>query len=218
MQVFHRSTNVLSRVTLFGGLIILAGSIYLLATVNRSPWVSRQGIAREQPIQFSHRHHAGELGIDCRYCHTTVEELAYAGMPPTQTCINCHSQIWSDSPYLEPLRASWREETPNSWTKVYDLPGYVYFDHSVHVTKGVGCTSCHGDVDNQNVLWQEPSLHMEWCLDCHRNPERVLRPAEEIFSMGWERPSDQAEQGAQLAATYDTPSERVLTSCSTCHR
>lgn len=215
MQVFHRSTNVLSRVTIFGGLLIVAASFYLLATVNASPWVSRQGVAREQPVQFSHRHHAKELGIDCRYCHTTVEELAYAGMPPTQTCINCHAQIWSDSPYLEPVRASWRDEKPIEWTKVYDLPGYVYFDHSAHVTKGVGCTSCHGNVDEQNVLWQEPSLHMEWCLNCHREPEKYVRPPSEVFNMDWEPPADQLRLGLELIKLNDIEPRE---DCGACHR
>ncbi|MBM4267375.1 MAG: cytochrome c3 family protein [Deltaproteobacteria bacterium] len=215
MQVFHRSTNVISRVTIFGGLFAVVGALFLLAAINRSPWATRQGIAREQPVQFSHRHHAGELGIDCRYCHTTVEDLAYAGMPTTQTCMTCHVQIWSDSEFLEPVRASWRDEKPIRWIKVYDLPGYVYFDHSVHVNKGVGCQSCHGDVDDMNVLWQNPSLHMEWCLGCHREPEQHLRPRDQVFSMSYHPPADQLSLGLQLLAEYDV---RPRTECGACHR
>ena len=215
MQVFHRSTNVISRFTIFGGLFLLGGLTFGLATVNRSSWVTRQGIAREQPVQFSHMHHAGELGIDCRYCHTTVERLAYAGMPPTQTCMNCHAQIWRDSPFLEPVRSSWRTGESLQWIKVYDLPGYVYFNHSIHVAKGVGCATCHGDVTKMNVLWQAPSLQMEWCLDCHRHPARYVRPRDHVFDMKWQPPADQLALGLQLIADYDI---RPRTDCSACHR
>ena len=215
MQVFHRSTNVISRFTIFGGLFLLGALTFGLATVNRSSWVTRQGIAREQPVQFSHMHHAGELGIDCRYCHTTVERLAYAGMPPTQTCMNCHSQIWRDSPVLEPVRSSWRTGESLQWIKVYDLPGYVYFNHSIHVAKGVGCATCHGDVTKMNVLWQAPSLQMEWCLDCHRHPARYVRPREHVFDMKWQPPAEQLALGRQLIADYDI---RPRTDCSACHR
>jgi Cytochrome c7 and related cytochrome c/Class III cytochrome C family len=215
MQVFHRSTNVISRFTIFGGLFLLGALTFGLATVNRSSWVTRQGIAREQPVQFSHMHHAGELGIDCRYCHTTVERLAYAGMPPTQTCMNCHSQIWRDSPVLEPVRSSWRTGESLQWIKVYDLPGYVYFNHSIHVAKGVGCATCHGDVTKMNVLWQAPSLQMEWCLDCHRHPARYVRPREHVFDMKWQPPAEQLALGLQLIADYDI---RPRTDCSACHR
>ena len=215
MQVFHRSTNVISRFTIFGGLFLLGALTFGLATVNRSSWVTRQGIAREQPVQFSHMHHAGELGIDCRYCHTTVERLAYAGMPPTQTCMNCHSQIWRDSPVLEPVRSSWRTGESLQWIKVYDLPGYVYFNHSIHVAKGVGCATCHGDVTKMNVLWQAPSLQMEWCLDCHRHPARYVRPREHVFDMKWQPPTEQLALGLQLIADYDI---RPRTDCSACHR
>jgi hypothetical protein len=215
MQVFHRSTNVISRFTIFGGLFVLVGLVYGLAIVNRSSWVTRQGIAREQPVQFSHMHHAGELGIDCRYCHTTVERLAYAGMPATQTCMNCHAQIWRDSPVLEPVRSSWRTGESLEWAKVYDLPGYVYFDHSIHVAKGVGCATCHGDVTRMNVLWQSPTLHMEWCLDCHRQPERYVRPREHVFDMDWAAPADQLALGLELIDDLDI---RPRTDCSACHR
>jgi len=215
VQVFHRSTNVLSRFTIFGGLFVVAGLVYGLYLVNSSPYVTQQGIAKEQPVQFSHKHHAGELGIDCRYCHTTVETLAYAGMPATKTCMNCHSQIWADSEFLDPVRESWRTDESIEWIKVYDLPEYVYFDHSIHVNKGVGCATCHGRVDLMNVLWQEPTLQMEWCLDCHRQPEKYLRPRQFIFSMDYQPPADQIALGNKLKAEYDVDT-RVQ--CSACHR
>jgi hypothetical protein len=215
VQVFHRSTNVLSRFTIFGGLFVIAALVYGLALINRSPYVTRQGVAREQPVQFSHKHHVGELGIDCRYCHTTVERLAYAGMPATKTCMNCHSQIWAASEFLEPVRESWRSDESIRWTKVYDLPEYVYFNHSIHVSKGVGCASCHGRVDLMNVLWQQPTLQMEWCLDCHRHPERHLRPRQFIFSMDYQPPADQIALGEKLKREYDV---EARVQCSACHR
>jgi len=177
--------------------------------------VTQAGVAREQPIQFSHRHHAGELGIDCRYCHTTVERTASAGMPATQTCMNCHAQIWVESPMLEPVRASYRTDTSIRWARVHDLPDYVYFNHSIHVQKGIGCATCHGRVDRMNLTWQEASLQMEWCLDCHRAPERYVRPRAEVFNMAWEPPSNQLEVGRELVHEYKIQS---LTDCYTCHR
>jgi len=214
-QVFHRSTNTFSRVSIFGALFFIAGATYGLALINRSAYVTEAGVAREQPIQFSHRHHAGELGIDCRYCHTTVERTASAGMPATQTCMNCHAQIWVESPMLEPVRASYRTDTSIRWTRVHDLPDYVYFNHSIHVQKGIGCATCHGRVDRMNLTWQEASLQMEWCLDCHRAPERYVRPRAEVFNMAWEPPSNQLEVGRELVHEYKIQS---LTDCYTCHR
>lgn len=215
VQVFHRSTNVLSRFTIFGGLFVVAGLVYGLYLFNSSPYVTQQGIAKEQPIQFSHKHHVGELGIDCRYCHTTVEKLAYAGMPATKTCMNCHSQIWSNSEFLDPVRESWRTDESIEWIKVYDLPEYVYFNHSIHVNKGVGCATCHGRVDLMNVVWQEPTLQMEWCLDCHRQPEKYLRPRQFIFSMDYQPPADQIALGNELKREYDV---EARVQCSACHR
>jgi len=215
MQVFHRSTNTLSRFSIFGSLFILAGLVWALALVNRSPYNTQAGIAREQPIQFSHQHHAGELGIDCRYCHTTVERTAYAGIPPTKTCMNCHAQIWVDSPFLEPVRSSWRTDQSIEWTKVHDLPDFVYFNHSIHVAKGVGCVTCHGRVDRMNVMWQESSLQMEWCLGCHREPERYVRPREYVFRMDWQPDVDQLTLGRRLVKDYDI---QTRTECWTCHR
>jgi hypothetical protein len=214
-QVFHRSTNTLARISIFGALFAIGGLVYALALVNRSGYVTNAGIAREQPVPFSHRHHAGELGIDCRYCHTSVERSANAGFPPTQTCMNCHSQMWADSPTLEPVRASWRSGESIAWVRVYDLPDFVYFNHSIHVAKGMACAVCHGRVDKMNLTWQQPSLQMEWCLDCHRQPERYVRPREEIFNMAYEPPRDQARLGAELVGAYDI---KASTDCYVCHR
>jgi hypothetical protein len=214
-QIFYRSTNTLSRVSIFGAVFFVAGALWLLAALNRSGYVTQQDVAREQPVQFSHKHHAGELGIDCRYCHTSVEISAVASVPPTKTCINCHSQIWAQSQFLEPVRASWRTDQSIRWIKVNDLPDFVYFNHSVHVHKGIGCVSCHGRVDRMNQLYQAASLQMEWCLDCHRHPERHVRPREEVFNMRWEPPADQDALAATLMKAYDI---RPRTDCSTCHR
>ncbi len=155
------------------------------------------------------------MGVDCRYCHTSVDKSATAGIPPTKTCMNCHSQIFNQSPTLEPVRASWRTDTPIEWVKVHDLPDFVYFNHSAHVNKGVGCTTCHGPVDKMSYVWQEKSLLMEWCLDCHRQPEKYLRPKSEVYSVAWKSPSNQLELGRKLAAEYEV---KTQVTCSTCHR
>jgi cytochrome c7-like protein/class III cytochrome C family protein len=216
-QVFHRSTNTLSRLSIFGGLFVVAALAWGSALVNRSAYVTWAGVARQQPVPFSHRHHAGELGIDCRYCHTTVERTAVAGIPPTKTCMNCHSQIWVDSPMLEPVRASFRSDRSIEWIKVHDLPDFVYFNHSIHVRQGIGCASCHGRIDRMNLTWQDASLQMEWCLNCHRQPEEYVRPREEVFNMEWKPPGDQATLGRKLVAEYHIQKQQ-LTNCSICHR
>jgi hypothetical protein len=215
MQVFHHSTNTLSRLSIYGALFAVVFALWLGREVNRSPYVTQADVAREQPVPFSHAHHVGGMGIDCRYCHTTAEVAAAAGIPPTKTCMNCHSQIWSNSPMLEPVRASFRTGESIEWTRVHDLPDFVYFDHSAHVNKGVGCTTCHGRVDRMPLMWQEASLHMEWCLDCHRRPEKFLRRKEEVFNPAYEPPADQLELGRQLVAQYAV---HPRTSCSACHR
>jgi cytochrome c7-like protein len=215
MQVFHHSTNTLSRLSIFGALFAVLFALWLGREINRSPYVTQADTAREQPVQFSHAHHVAGIGIDCRYCHTAAETSNVAGIPPTKTCMNCHSQIWSNSPALEPVRASYRTGTSLQWTRVHDLPDFVYFDHSAHVNKGVGCTTCHGRVDRMPLMWQENSLYMEWCLECHRQPEKYLRPKEEVFNPAYEPPADQLALGRKLVAQY---SVHPRTSCSTCHR
>jgi hypothetical protein len=221
-QIFHRSTNAISRFTVFGSVFGVVGTLWLMGAVERSPWVTQQCVVRDQPVPFSHRHHVGQLGIDCRYCHVSVEESAFAGIPATKTCMTCHSQVWTDSPMLEPVRASWRDDRSIEWTRVHDLPDFAYFNHSIHVAKGIGCESCHGRVDRMPLTWQESSLQMEWCLECHREPERHIRPRDEVYTMGWDpsrsdAPTSQAELGRALVDLYDVHTAN-LTNCSICHR
>ena len=213
-QIFHRSTNTLSRLSIFGALFVVLGGLWLLAVINRSSYVTQAFVTRQQPVQFSHKHHNGELGIDCRYCHTGVERAAFAGLPPTATCMSCHAQIWRDSPFLDPVRRSFATDASMRWVRVNDLPDFVYFKHDVHIAKGVGCVTCHGRVDQMNQLYQASSLQMEWCLDCHRHPERYVRPLDRVFDMAW-APEDQAALGPLLLAANDV---HTRTDCSTCHR
>ncbi|HLG17422.1 MAG TPA: cytochrome c3 family protein [Blastocatellia bacterium] len=217
-QIFRRSTNSISKVSIFGAVFIIAALLWLGAMLDRSSYNTQAFVPREQPVQFSHKHHSGDEGIDCRYCHTSVESEAFAGIPPTKTCMNCHSQIWSQSPYLEPVRESFKNDQPITWTRVHDLPDYVYFNHSIHVNKGVGCSTCHGRVDLMPLVYQTESLQMEWCLACHREPERFIRPREEVFNMEWEPPANQIEEGQRRVKEYNILAPDVLTSCSTCHR
>ena len=214
-QIFHRSTNTIAKVSIFGAVFFIAGLFGLFDEVNRSPWVTQAHVARDQPIQFSHERHVAGNGIDCRYCHTSVEDSSFAGIPPTKTCMNCHSQIFANSPFLEPVRSSFRTGTSIEWTRVDDLPDFVYFNHSIHLHKGIGCTTCHGPVDRMPLMRQEASLQMEWCLDCHRNPEQYVRPRDAVFRADYVKPPDQTELGRRLVAEYQI---QKLTSCSTCHR
>src|SRR4051812_25317475 len=197
-QIFHRSTNTIARVSIFGAVFLAAGGLWVLDALNRSGYVTRQDQARTQPVQFSHAHHVGDAGIDCRYCHTSVESSAVAGVPPTKTCMNCHSQLWIQSAELEPVRESYRTGNSIQWTRVHDLPDFVYFNHSAHVNKGVGCSTCHGRVDRMPLMSQHASLQMEWCLDCHRKPEQYVRPQSEVFNAAWEPPANQLEEGQKL--------------------
>ena len=217
-QIFHRSANTIARVSIFGAVFFIAGLLVLFAEVSRSPWVTEAHVAREQPIQFSHERHVAGNGIDCRYCHTSVETAASAGMPSTAVCMNCHKQIWADSPYLEPVRASFKTGKPLEWIRVHDLPDFAYFNHSIHVNKGVGCSTCHGRIDQMPVVSQASSLQMEWCLECHRRPENFVRPKEKVFDMEWRPPADQKQKGLELVKAYRIQQANVLTSCSTCHR
>ena len=188
-QVFDRSSNALARASLvLTGLIVIALGV-ALNSLQRSPWVTRQGQRPDQPVPFSHKHHVEGLGLQCQYCHTSVEKSSYAGIPPTKTCINCHAQIWTNAELLEPVRHSWATGESIQWIRVHDLPDYVYFNHEIHVNKGIGCASCHGRVDQMPLMYQENSLQMEWCLNCHRNPAKNLRPASEIYNMAWEGPT-----------------------------
>jgi hypothetical protein len=225
-QIFHRSTNTISKVSIFGAVFILGGLGWVLAVYARSSYATGAYLAHDQPVPFSHRHHAGELGIDCRYCHTSVEDSSFAGIPPTKTCMNCHEQIWVGSEMLRPVRDSYSGGKSLEWQRVHVLPEFVYFDHSIHVKKGVGCASCHGRIDEMPLTFQVNSLLMEWCLDCHRAPELYVRPREQVFNMAW-RPEDEIKNpntgerydqetlGRELVEKYQI---HKLTSCSTCHR
>ncbi len=217
-QVFHRSSNTIAKASVVGLVIVLAGAFWGLDQISRSGYVTRAMETRVQPVPFSHKHHVGQLGIDCRYCHTSVERTAYAGIPPTQTCMNCHKLIWTNADMLEPVRSSFRTDQSIRWIKVHDLPDFVYFNHSIHVNKGIGCVSCHGRVDHMNLTWQQNSLQMEWCINCHRHPDQYIRPKNEVFSMTWTPPNgDQRALGRKLVKEYDIRL-RLLTNCSTCHR
>jgi hypothetical protein len=214
-QIFHRSTNTIARVSIYGAVILVAILGYAVNVVNQTSYVTEVHNARPQPVPFSHKHHVGELGMDCRYCHSSVEVSSSAGMPPTQTCMACHSQIWTGAAILEPVRASYRDSTPISWTRVNALPDFVYFNHSIHVAKGVGCTTCHGPIAEMNITWREQSLYMRWCLDCHNAPEKYLRPRSEVFNAFYKSPSDQEVLGNRLMSEYKV---QKLTTCTTCHR
>jgi hypothetical protein len=230
-QIFHRSTNTIARASIFAAVFLVGGLLWAALELSRSPYVTYAGVARMQPVPFSHQHHVGGLGIDCRYCHTSVETSGFAGIPPTKTCMNCHAQIWTGAPMLEPVRESYRTGKSLVWTRANDLPDYVYFDHSIHINKGVGCNTCHGPVNKMPLMYNYASLQMEWCLDCHRAPEKYLRPRDQVFNMEYVQPGrdqvikvngrefkDQIELGNYLKATYNVRSVRDITSCNTCHR
>jgi len=219
-QIFSRSANALARSSLFGLVSLVALGGWLILTLMRSSWATKQNEFVEQPIQFSHAHHVGGVGLDCRYCHTSVEKSSFAGIPPTKTCMNCHSQIWANAPILEPVRASFRSDVPLNWIRVNDLPDFVYFNHQIHIKQGVGCNTCHGPVDQMPLMYQATSLLMEWCLDCHRAPEKYLRPRGEVFNMNYKVPAGttQLEVGLRLKQEYGLSSKEHMTSCSVCHR
>jgi Cytochrome c7 and related cytochrome c len=214
-QIFHRSTNTISRVSIYGAVILIAILGYAVNVVNQTSYVTEVHTARPQPVPFSHKHHVGELGLDCRYCHSSVEVSSSAGMPPTQTCMACHAQIWAGAAILEPVRASYRDSTPIVWTRVNALPDFVYFNHSIHIAKGVGCTTCHGPIAEMNITWREQSLYMRWCLECHNAPEKYLRPRSEVFNAFYKTPANQDALGNQLMTEYKV---QKLTNCTTCHR
>ena len=231
MQIFHRSANVLARASIYAGIFTFAGLLWAGVQLQRSPYITYAGTARPQPAPFSHEHHVAAIGIDCRYCHTSVETSSFAGIPPTKTCMNCHSQIWTNAAYLEPVRESFRSGKSLVWNRVNDLPNFVYFDHSIHVTKGVGCNTCHGPVDRMPLMFNYASLQMEWCINCHRAPEKNLRPREQVFNMRYQQPTKdlpvvvdgktfthQTDLGKYLVKKYDLRSVMDITSCSTCHR
>lgn len=223
--VFPRWANYLLPLLVLG---ILGGGLYATTVVyyGFSPKATAVGYQPVQPVPYSHAIHAGELGIDCRYCHVTVETAAFAAIPPTQTCMNCHTNIKGASPNLAPVKRSSATGEPVKWKKVHDLPDYVYFNHAAHVTKGVGCFSCHGRIDQMDVVKQVSPLSMGWCLDCHRNPENALRPKDQVTNMNWKAPAVEGKSDAEAQAIFGETLKKeygirdtaYMTSCYTCHR
>ena len=216
--IFKPKHNAIFRLVLIGiaGFLLLGGG--LETAIYWSSYVTGTNLAEAQPIPFSHKHHVGELGLDCRYCHTSVEKAASAGMPSTHTCMTCHSIIWQNSPVLAPVRDSYKNQIPISWNRIYRLPDYVYFNHSIHVGKGMGCTSCHGRIDQMPITWKHEAFYMRQCLACHRNPEKNIRPVDQVFNMKWQAPQDQDHLGMTLLEKYKIPNQQRLTDCTTCHR
>ena len=228
-QTFHPAFNTIARASIFGFVFILAGLAWLGYGVQKSPYLTQQGMTRDQPVPFSHEHHVRGLGIDCRYCHSSVEQSGFAGIPATETCMTCHSKIWTNADILQPVRTSWQSDRPIAgaggdnttaagWVRVHNLPKFVFFNHSIHVNKGVGCSTCHGRVQEMPLMYQSATLQMEWCLTCHREPEMNLRPRSEIFNMEWTPPPDQKERGKELAALYHVAPVEHLQTCYVCHR
>lgn len=219
--VFPRWANYLMPTLL---VLVLAAGILVPAmmVLGFHPDNTDVGYAPQQPVPFSHALHAGELQMDCRYCHNTVETTGHAAIPPTQTCMNCHATIKADSPNLEAVRRSYADGTPIHWVKVHDLPDYAYFNHAVHIAKGVGCVSCHGRIDQMEVVRQEKSLSMAWCLQCHRQPELHLRPRDQVTNMTWDplqaTGKTQQQLGEALKQLHGIQGPDYMTSCSTCHR
>lgn len=213
-QVFHKRSNYFARGSLvFGGVFLLG---VVLISHNVTSYTHDLYVAFDQPAPFSHKHHVKELGIDCRYCHTSVEKGPFAGVPPTETCYTCHSQIWTNSPLLQVVRDSYTSKTPMQWNRVNNVPDFVFFDHSVHVAKGVSCYTCHGPVDKMNLIYKENAFEMSWCLKCHKNPEAQVRPTSELFNSAYD-PAQHAEDGKRLVEQYGIKKEQ-LSDCWICHR
>jgi hypothetical protein len=217
-QLFSPRANIHSRVIIVGVVVLVCGAGWATSTIYWSPYTTYVGVPFDQPVPFSHKHHVGDDGIDCRYCHTSVETSAFAGLPSTQTCMTCHSQIFSDAPVLASVRQSLSTSTPLKWNRVHDLPGYVYFDHSIHIAKGIGCSTCHGRVDQMPLTRKTQTLYMKWCLDCHREPQKYIRPPDKIFDVAWQPPPNQQVEGEKLVAEYQVDTTGHLTNCGTCHR
>jgi hypothetical protein len=215
-QIFARSANSLAKVSIAAVLLAVSGAVWAAYKINGGAFVTDVGVAKDQPVPFSHKHHVGDDGVDCRYCHTSVETSAVAGIPPTETCMSCHSQIWTNAAILEPVRASYRTGQSLAWTRIHDLPDFVYFNHSIHINKGIGCSTCHGRVDQMPLTYKVNTLYMQWCVECHRNPENHVRPRNQVFNIAYETPApNQSEIGPRLVAEYHI---QKLTDCVTCHR
>jgi hypothetical protein len=217
-QIFHRSTNTISRVTIYGAVFIAAGLGYLAWAITQSPYFTDVNAPPEQPVPFSHKHHVTDDGIDCRYCHTSAEKSSFAGIPSAHICMSCHSKLWLNSPMLEPVRMSYQTDKSLAWTRVNAVPEFVYFDHSIHLNKGVGCTTCHGPIGEMPLTWRANTLYMRWCIDCHKHPERYVRRRVDVFKADYTPPKDQIVLGLQLVKEYKIKDARQMTDCYTCHR
>jgi hypothetical protein len=217
-RVFHPASNAIAKASLAGVAFLAGGTVWVSSEIQRSPYVTDAGVFRDQPVPFSHEHHVHGLGIDCRYCHTSAQDSSFAGLPPSRTCMTCHSKLWTNAQVLEPVRRSWETNRPIVWQRVNNLPDYVYFNHGIHVNKGIGCSTCHGRVDRMPMTLQAASLQMEWCLTCHREPERFLRPRDQVFNMDWEPPANQMDLGRELAKRYELQTPQLMQNCSLCHR
>ncbi len=217
MQLFRPGANSVAVAVIVALLVLPGAALGLTYALWASPYATGQNLVVSQPVPFSHKHHAGDLGLDCRMCHTDVEKGQFAGLPATHICMTCHSQIWTNAQMLEPVRNSLASGQPLHWNRVNRLPDYVFFDHSIHIAKGVGCSSCHGAVDQMPLTQQAQPLTMGWCLSCHRHPEQFVRPRADVFNMRWTPPADQQMQGARLIRDYHIHTQHLL-DCSTCHR
>jgi len=220
-QVFSRNANHFVKLSFVAGGVVTAVIAGILVLIYMSPALTQVGINRDQPVPFSHQRHVAGNGIDCRYCHTSVEESGFAGIPPTETCMTCHSQVLTDAPMLEPVRESWKTGEPLIWTRIYDVPDFVYFNHSIHVAKGVGCTTCHGNIADMELTHKAETLRMSWCLDCHGDPAKYVRPKDKVFDPFWsdaaDEDFDQKIDGPKLVDAYDIRTGQ-LSDCSICHR
>lgn len=220
-QLFSPAWNTWVKAGIVGGVLVIGLSLTAVLYLGSTSYVTRQQKIRPQPVPFSHRHHIDQLGIDCRYCHTSVETSNFAGFPATKTCMTCHSQVWTEAAILEPVRESWRTGKSLEWVRVHDLPDFVYFNHSIHVNKGVGCESCHGEVNKMALTWQDKSLQMMWCLECHRQPEEFIRDRANVYKFAsqpdYQPAADQIALGNELVRKYKV-NKTQLTDCSICHR
>ena len=217
-QLFPESANVHARVSILGVVLLVCGAGWATSTIYWSPYTTEVDVPLQQPIPFSHKHHVTDDGIDCRYCHTSVEKSSFAGIPSIETCMTCHSQLWTDAPVLASLRESLATGKPLKWVRVNDLPDYVYFNHSIHVAKGIGCSDCHGRVDEMPLTRKTATLYMRWCLDCHEQPQQFIRPRDKVLDLQWRPPPNQIEQGEELTRHYHVDTTGRLSNCSTCHR
>jgi hypothetical protein len=214
-QLFRPSSNTIAKVGIVSVITLVASTIAVAYIADRGPWTTSVAMPPVQPIEFSHKHHVKDDGIDCRYCHTSVETSGFAGLPATEICMTCHSQIWTTASVTKPIRDSWQSGKSIEWVRVHDLPDFVYFNHSIHVNKGIGCSSCHGQVNEMPMMWKVNTLNMNWCLSCHRDPAKFVRPKSEVFNINYKYPANQAELGPKLVKEYHVQS---LTDCVTCHR